>query len=259
MKAINLLIFVGVWIVISACSPSPNQLSATVAVAQAQTQTAAPTPTMTLTPSKTPTPTRTSTPTGTPTPTATLNLTATQQYNDFSSWVDKLSKDGLISSKNGKYIPLEDYSDSLAKSNYYQWFTFDEYTPTNFIIQANVKISNAAPNSTKAGCGFAVSGYDQAIFFALDGNINYVDAFTRKSNYLDATSATEFESANGVLLTLVVDDRNWHFFVNDKIGLVLNSQGGGPNNVGPAILSGTDEGFGTRCEYTNMLLWIINR
>lgn len=216
------------------------------------------TSTATLTYTPTLTPTVTLTPTKTSTPTATPNLAATQQYNDFSSWVEKFSKDGLISSKNGKYVSLEDYSDSLAKSNYYQWATYNEFTPTNFIIQANVKISNAAPNASKAGCGFAISGYDQAVFLALDGNINYVDAFSRKSNYLDATLATLFESSNGVLLTLLINDRNWHFFVNDKIGLVLTSQGGGPVNVGPAVLSGTNEGFGTRCEYTNMVLWIIN-
>lgn len=112
--------------------------------------------TNTLIPTNTPTivPTATLTPTKTPIPTPTPNLAATQQYESFFSLVEKFSDEGLISSVNGEYYPLDDYSNSLAQSGYYNWATYDVAKPTNFILQAKVKIANATTeNASKSGCG----------------------------------------------------------------------------------------------------------
>ncbi len=94
------------------------------------------TPTITLTPSLTPTATLTLTPIITPSPTITPNLTATQQYENFISLVQKFHEAGQITTTEGDYQKLDDFSDELAMTYGYQW------TPTgldskDFIIRAD--------------------------------------------------------------------------------------------------------------------------
>ena len=206
-----------------------------------------------------PAPTRTERPTSTPRPTITPDVAATQAYEEFSVWVEKLFDQGYISSTEGEFIPLDDYSDSLAQTEYYQWVTYEELHPRNFILQANVKITNAAPNTTKAGCGFVYgeSNNPALIIFSQDGNINYYyGIYNRRSNYLDATL---FDDPDGLLLTLLIDEEagGLRFFVNDRMGLYLEGVGGYTSDIGPAVLSGTDVDFGTRCDFTDMVLWNI--
>jgi len=232
-------------------------LQACDAVQQMIQGTPTPTPTLTNTPTLTPTrtPTPTSTATLTPTPTITPNLIATQEYIVFFSWVEKFFKDDLISSVEGDYIPLDDYSDTLAKEGWYEWTEYPNAYPENFILQANVKIASAEPDASKAGCGFSIGGYDQAVFFTLNGNVIYNDSFSRNANYLDHTLT---ENPDGVIITLLKNKGNLHFFVNDRLGLQRGNTGRGSVYVGPAILSDTNEGFGTRCIFTNMVLWVID-
>ena len=213
------------------------------------------TPTITLTPSPTATATLTSTPTNTPTPTATPDIIATQKYDDFFSWVEKFSDDGLISSVQGKYYPLDDYSKSFAKPGYYIWVNYDALKPKNFIMQANVKIANATTqNVSKSACGFVFDDV-QAVFFALDGNANFrTGGADRGSNYLDRAL---YDNLNGVKITLLINNGLMYFFVNDQIGLSGITVRQSAVSVGPSVLSGTNDGFGTRCDFTDMSLWEI--
>lgn len=194
-------------------------------------------------------------PSKTPKPTSTPNIAATQKYEDFYALVDKLANEGVIESTKGKYHPLDDYSDSFAQSAYYNWGTYEAVQTSNFIMQAQVKISNAiTENVFKSACGFVMdAGYiHHAIFFALDGNVNFrTDGRDRGSNYLDASL---FQNAEGVRLTLVLSNKTLLFYVNDKkaFNQIVYE---GPFSVGPSILSGTSEGFGTRCEFTDIVLW----
>ncbi len=225
----------------------------------APTEIAVMAPTNTLTPIVTPTITLTSTPTTiptrTPTPTATPDLAATQQYDSFHAWVEKLAGEGVIATTEGTYYALDDYSDEFAKSGYYNWVTYNAVETSNFILQANVKIANATnENVFKSACGFVMTTVytHHAIFFALDGNVNFrTDGADRGSNYLDAAL---FQNPDGVQLTLVLSNKSLNFYVNEKKAftqIVYDSS----LSVGPSILSGTSEGFGTRCEFTDMVLW----
>jgi hypothetical protein len=206
-------------------------------------------PTNTLVPTATPIPTRT------PMPTATPNLAATQKYDSFYALVEELAGEGVIASTDGTYHSLDDYSDEFAKSGYYNWVTYDAVETSNFIMQAHVKLSNATnENVFKSACGFVMSTVytHHAIFFALDGNVNFrTDGADRGSNYLDASL---FQNPDGLQLTLVLSNKTLRFYVNDKQAftqVVYDS----PLSVGPSILSGTSEGFGTRCEFTDVVLW----
>ena len=101
-KYFHLVLMIAIVLVLflSACTSAPSVPTAT--------------PTQAATNTPEPTATKTSTPTITPSPTATPNLTATQQYDDFIALVQKIHDAGQISSTDGTYHKLDDFSDQLA-------------------------------------------------------------------------------------------------------------------------------------------------
>lgn len=242
-----LLAALGALLLLSACSSASSVPSST--------PTAASTATSTIEPTKTATPTATMTPTQTPKPTATANLAATQRYDNFTGWLEKLVADKRIPSMQGKYHALDDYSNTFAKIGYFNWSTYDAYEPTNFIIQAKVQIANErTENAFKSACGFVFADQfsNHALFFALDGNANYrTEGADRGSKYLDSTL---YQNPDGVTLTAILSNKSLLFYVNDRQA-ISQTVYGGPFRIGPAILSGTSEGFGTRCDFTDIILW----
>ncbi len=236
----------------TACAPSQPAASPTVS----PTYTPAP-PTATLPP--------TSTATSTP------DVAATQQYNDLFLWVEKFVEAGILPDTSGQYFALDDVSDSFAKAKYYH-VTPLKMKAADFILQARVKMQSASKDASKAGCGFVflASGFDsRAIFFAQDGNVNFLaNGYPIKSNYLDAGLSS---NPDGNLITLIVYDKDARFFVNDRLGILLPHVNGvyrigytlTPEITeigvfGPSVLSGTNEGFGTRCDFSDFHLWLIH-
>ena len=200
------------------------------------------------------------TPTNTPTPTATPDIAATQKYEGLQATVEQLAAEGVIPSTNGTYYSLDDFSDSFAKSRYYTWITYPDISVSNFVLQAKAKLTNATnENVSKSGCGLAAKSLgfiEHAIFFSLDGNANYwSDGYSRGTNYLDNTLYTQ--NPDGLVLTLVLSNKAMLFYVNGHKALSGITIYGEPFEVGTAILSGTSEGFGTRCEFSEVGLWEI--
>lgn len=233
----------------SAISPEP-----TLTASPANTATDTPEP------SRTPIPSATVTSTRTPKPTATPDIAATQKYESLQKWVDKLASEAILPSTEGKYYVLDDFSDSFAKSRYYGWVIYPDLTPSNFIMQAKVKIANDAEETYKAGCGFVIQNKDYyvfAVFFSLDGNANYYNSgFHYYSKYLDNTLYDKYP--DGLTLTMVLSNRALFFYVNGEMALSGITIYEEPYVVGPAILSGTSEGFGTRCDFTEVTVWQVN-
>lgn len=231
------------------CACGANAAAPTVIPTAADTATSTPAPTKTFTP------TASLTPTQTPEPTSTPDVAATQKYESLQGWVERLAGEGVIPSLEGEYHSLDDFSDSLAKIGYFNWSTYDAYNPTNFIIQAKVKIDNqTTENAFKSACGFVFQDAfsNHALFFALDGNANYrTNGGDRGSKYIDSAL---YQNPDGVTLTVVLYNKALLFYVNDGKAITQTVYGG-PFTVGPAILSGTSDGFGTRCGFTEMVLW----
>lgn len=225
--------------------------------------TTTPAPTITLTASNTATqtltPTATFTSTPTPKPTSTPNIAATQKYDITQKWLEKLINEGVISNADGKYYPQNDIKDSIANPGYYSWITFDSPQATNFILHARAKLDNATDeNVFKSGCGFVFTDpfSNHAVFFSLDGNANYrTDSMDRGSKFIDASL---YQNPEGVELTLILANKALLFYVNDQLGLSGITVYGEDFWLGPAILSGSAESFGTSCEFLEMAVWKIN-
>jgi len=211
------------------------------------------------------TPTKTEKPVSTLWPSATPNVIATQNYDDIFSDVQKYRDEGIISSTNGQYRGLDDYTTSIAKKGYlsYDYFGF---TIKNFVYKAHVGWSTAGDTSDTSGCG---------IVFAIDekkDNNNYYGVVLDKKRiffsstyggyYYDmgkvrGTGKLDFGNPAQADLTLVIYDYKAFVYVDDEfIGeYVLSKDRALSGKFGFGIISGTNRDYGTRCEITNSRLW----
>jgi len=262
----TLFVYVALSVILSACAGA----SAPAATPTADvTNTPSPTSTPTIPPTATLTPTKTSTPTATP------DVAATQQYEDFKAMVQKIYDAGQISTLEGTYSKLDDYSDELAMKYGYQW------TPTgvsakNFIVRADFDWE-VANQKNYSGCGymFRQDLNDNSLYYiiSLDGLSGILLSFTewsgRSSGVLYNYPAQLIRKASKpdmgsnpyhAQFALVVMDStaytyvNGNFFTEHRL-TAEHLVASGP--LSSLILTGSDKDYGTRCKITNAEAWVI--
>lgn len=223
------------------------------------TPTVAFTPTVTHTQTPTLTPTITFTPTNTPLPTATPNLAATEQYANFLPVVQKLYDGGLISTQNGHYQMLGDYTDQSNEAGRYRWNLYDEPVE-NFVVRADITLETAPAPASQSGCGFVFGFFDNSIhefaFLQRNGSAIYGMGgrpFTTKY-YDKLQNPAEFN------MLVIAHKKEIRVFVNDKevIKIEPGLNRDRKQQWGPAMLIGSTQDFGTRCTFKNIELWEIS-
>jgi len=220
------------------------------------------TPTPTVVPS---TPTKTPRPTSTPRPTATPNVVETQNFDDIFSDVQKFKDEGLISSTDGTYSTLDDFSETFAQRGWLTYWYFD-FKVKHFVYKAHVSWETAGPTNETSGCG---------IVFAINekgDNNNYYGVVLDKSRiffsttyggyYYDmgktrGTGKVDFDNPAEADFTLLVYDYKGFVYVNDEfIGeYTLSKDRELDGKFGYGIISGTNKDYGTRCTITNSRMW----
>jgi len=233
-------------------------------------------PAATNTPEPTATATQTSIPTITPSPTATPDITATKQYEDFVALVQEFYNVGHISTTEGIYHRLDDFSDQLATGYGYRW------SPTgiaakNFIIRADFAWE-VANQRNYSGCGYVFRQKSDQYYYliALDGingiflsytnvGITYAGATGIVNFSIPATQKKKFPEMGTnpyhAELTLIVNDHAAYTYVNGNFFTEHRLKNDWLTESGPLsfmILTGSGSDFGTRCEITNAEAWIIS-
>jgi len=240
-------------------------LSACSTIAPAPTITALPSATATNTELPTFTPTVTLTPTKTPTPTATPNLTATQQYNDFIAMVQKIHAAGQISTLDGTYSKLDDYSDELAMSYGYSWEETG-MSAKSFIIRADFDWE-VANQKNYSGCGYMFRQAGQYYYIVtLDGLNGILLSYTGSDGHYPASLIQKMSMPDvgsnpyHAQFTLVVTDTAAYTYVNGNFLTEHKLQRNWLTESGPLsslVLTGSDTDYGTRCKIANAELWVI--
>jgi hypothetical protein len=224
----------------------------------------APAATNTPVPTNTPKATATSTPkpTTTPRPSPTANLAATQAYEDFSVKAKEYFDAGYITSSNGSYDKVEDFSDSWAQIGWYQW-TPTDFSPTNFILKTDVSWTSASKTPDVSGCGFVFRLQEDedhyVVLLSLDG---YVYSWSNAGGNVRSMGQGYYGSAKqtgSATLTLVVEGDQYRVLVNDKLIKTFTGFAGklSRGDLAYTILSGTNKSYGTKCEFENIELWTI--
>jgi hypothetical protein len=256
------IVFMALTLILSACgvsAPSP-----------------APTTTATATLMPTFTPTITLTPTKTPKPTATPNLTATQQYGDFIALVQQIYEAGQLSTRDGTYEKLDDFSDQLAMSYGYRWSPTGE-SPKNFIIRAEFDWE-VANQKNYSGCGYVFRQTSEDHYYmiamdALNGVVLFstklgLDQFGSPTTVHTAIRATKKEKLPDMgsnpyhaKVTLVLNESTVYMFVNDQFyseHRLPQDKPVGPGMLSYLVLTGSATDYGTRCKIMNSEVWLVS-
>ncbi len=212
----------------------------------------------TVKPTKTRAPTRTVHP---KTPTPDYDLTSTAFAAPGISILEDLHEKNLISSSSGIYHKLPDFDKSWAQILWYQWWQTG-YSPTNFIIQANVSWDSASTtaNWPDSGCGFVYHEADKynnhRTYLAMDGYV-YSDRWINgiytslKGGYYGKLK-TPSDSAK---IMLIVENQVVTFLVNDQKVVSFQDtklQGG---RLAYSLASGTNKEYGIHCSWDNIEFW----
>lgn len=246
-------------------------LSACGGIAQLPTSTPAPTNTPQPTATITLTPTNTPRPSPTPRPTKTPNLAATQRMEEFNSQAQSYFDKGYLPSADGKIKEVKDFSYDWAQLNWYNWRPIGEDT-SNFYISAHVKWSSAYRNADVSGCGFIFAiqenGDHYAVFLdrsqILFLNADQTSGYSRPVGLTRGTGRVQFDnpadSPQEADFTIIVNGTYTYVLVNDEVigEYTLAKSKILRGDIGLSLLSGTNKDYGTRCEMTDIHVWIPN-
>jgi len=253
-------------------SPLASLLSVLILVSLAcSTVAAEPTPTNTPKPTATNTlvPTNTPKPSPTPRPTRTPNLAATQHIEELNAEARSYFDMGYLTTADGEFIDYDDFKEDWAQLGWYSWWTLNDQAK-DFYMSAHFKWSSAYRSADTSGCGFA---------FAIQENNDHYAVFLDRSKvlFLDADQSYSYSRTVGTTrgtgrvkfenpadnpaeadITLIVKGAYAYVLVDGElIGEYTLSQSKIlQGNLGLTLLSGTNKDYGTRCEMTNVHLWI---
>ena len=263
MKHIRATYFVSFLVILSvalsACSFSAAQPTSTPAA----TDTPAATSTNTATPTNTPRPSPT------PRPTQTPNLAATQKNEAFNAEAQSYFDNGYISSAEGTTKEIDDFSYDWAQLGWYNWLPLKQ-SVSNFYLSAHFKWSSAYRNAETSGCG---------IVFAVQDNGDHYGVFLDRSKilFLNADSATSYSRSVGLTrgtgrvsfgnpadtpveadFTIIVNGAYTYILVDGEVvgEYTLAQSKILKGDVGLSLLSGTNKDYGTRCEMTNIHMFV---
>lgn len=190
-----------------------------------------------------------------------LNYAAVQaDAQAFNELLDQLRDENVIPRARGSIMDFGNFDDEYPIMNSYQWFPLTE--ADNFVFSAEVAWSSAfpSPNSHISGCGVVFWGnsdsndhmlasarMDGHVYFSGNRNqttLKYIDYFFR------------YPTIEGkVALTLVVNGEYVTAYADGvRLGTTTALIHPG-NELGLATLSGTNYGFGTRCEWKDIYIY----
>lgn len=232
-----------------------------------------PTPIPTNTPAPSPTatetvvPTNTLRPSPTPRPTQTPNLTATQRADELNAEAQEYFEKGYLATIDGRFRELDDFSYDWAQLGFYRRFLIQD-SVGDFFLSAHFKWDSAFRNSDTSGCGFifgvqpnndhyAVFLDRRKVLFLITDN---TVGFSRPVTPTRGTGIVKFDYPAEADFTVIVRDAYAYVLVNGEVvgEYTLARSRSAKGGVGVTVLSGTNRDFGTRCEMTNLHLWLPN-
>jgi hypothetical protein len=225
--------------------------------------TATPVPTNTPVPSNTPVPTATTVPTDTPEPTATPNVAATQKAEAFQSLLATIKDKGYIETTDGETRTLDDFKEEWAKINYYNWWWPVKEEYSDFVFKAHIKWSTAGTTPDISGCGIGFGIQENGDHYAviLDkarlvflmgrGSRSYEVGVTRGSGRMNFDNPAEAD-----FVVVVKGQRAFVSVDGTFVEYTLSADQTSSGLFAYTLLSGTNKDYGTRCEMTDVQLWL---
>ena len=199
-------------------------------------------------------------------PTQEVQPTSIQSADVPTAWqnvLQKLEDEKLIPSKNGSYYIIPDYEDSWNQTEWQRW-TYVDQTPANFVIKAKASwdTTSVAGMAANSGCGFVFreNGAENyyLMYLGVNGRVYLYRMKDGAIKYLGNSIYYPVQSPAGEAeIMLVANDIRFTFFVDgDNVydimdGYFLSGR------MGLTVVTGSAQGFGTRCKMEEVVLLAI--
>ena len=198
------------------------------------------------------------------TATAVAASTFAAQESQFRSEVlGRLFDDQVITSTEGEYRRLNDVEKNHAKTTGFL-VNRSPLSPENFVISADVAWDVALDKIDwrRSRCGFVYaerSGYNLSLAtLSMDGAVTLLQVTGGKRHALRYEKAGQLEVPSGAArLVLSVQDRNVAFYFNGRLIYSSHDSNAVAGRLGYTVWSGTAEGYGTRCTFSNIEVFIF--
>ena len=192
-----------------------------------------------------------------------VDLQATQTAAPMLTLVEELNDNGVLHSTTGRYFQLEDFKDSWAQINWYRREP-TKFVVDNFVIRAHIEYESASRSANwyASGCGFTFredrAGDHYLIYPALDGYVYFYAVRYGELLYLGEAYYGQPKTPAGSLDLMLVIEDDWIFaYINDVKTLIMQNIWFTEGTLGYSLTSGINTDFGTRCEFSNVELWMI--
>ena len=210
-------------------------------------------------------PTNTPRPSPTPRPTQTPNQAATARVEEINAKVREYFEKGYLTTTEGRIRELDDFSFDWAQLGWYRRFPIQDGVG-DFFLSGHFKWDSAFRNSDISGCGFifgvqpnndhyAVFLDRQKVLFLITDNTIGV---SKPVSPTRGTGIVKFDYPAEADFTVIVKGAYAYVLVNGEVvgEYTLAQSRSHQGAIGLTVLSGTNRDFGTRCEMTNLHLWL---
>ncbi len=205
-------------------------------------------------------------PTEPPVPVSTPEATVEQVPAEVQEWVDRYYEKGYLPSTDGEYHRLDDFTMEFANASLI--FTKKEtgYSAKDFAVKAHFKWQSAIANPDPGGCGWA---------FRKTRNDSYLMFVDREWTYMGLwkdNQWTRYGRTTGggwvglgnpaeADVTLAVGKGKVYILIDDVLASSHTLDTDfltGSGELDYVVVAGTYKDYGTRCEMTDVDLWIAN-
>jgi hypothetical protein len=191
---------------------------------------------------------------------------ASQIPPDFQKLIEAYSQKGYLSSTEGEYHHLEDFTMASSDRQVVYSKRKTGYDVKDFMVKAHFKWQSAIANPDPGGCGWAFRGTRDSTYFTfVDKDWIYLGMF--KGNQWNRYGKTSGNAWIGLGnpaeadVTLTVSKGKAYYIINGAFASSYTLSMDSLTGVGEldyAVVAGTFKDYGTRCEMTNVDLWISN-
>jgi len=184
------------------------------------------------------------------------------QSSEFNLLLQEFADKGYINTTEGETIPIDPFKEEWAQLNYYQWWTIDQEA-SDLVFQGHFKWSSSNSSPDLSGCGviFGLQDNDDHYAVFLDkGRIAFL--MSRGANVYEVGKTrgpgrVNFGNPAEADFVLAVKGKSAYVSVDSEVTeYTLSQDQSTSGNFALTLLSGTNSGYGTRCEMTDMNLFV---
>jgi hypothetical protein len=189
---------------------------------------------------------------------------ATSQAQSMMDEITELFDSGVVGTTEGTYARLNDFDESWAQLGWWQYWRTG-YEGEDFVISGDAYWSSASDNANwpQSGCAIVFAEKDNQnqniVWMAMDGYA-YLARFRKGDGVLLAFQkyGQPQDDEGQTRFTLAVYDKKITLFMDGNEVLSARDAVYEPGNIDITLRSGTNKDYGTRCQMTNVDLWLFS-